>query len=167
MNNISVAVIGAGIGGLATAAALRRVGIEVTVYEQARRFARIGAGIQIGCNAMKVLRGFGLEPNLRAAAFYPRSWNNRDFDTGEVRFTGAPIAPAPNERPANKDTVKALPGLDEDGNVIGFVTRLVAKFDLPNEALGYPGKRYRYVYHCHILEHEDNEMMRPFAAVAT
>ena len=74
------------MGGLATAVALRRVGIEVTVYEQARRFARLGAGIQIGCNAMKVLRGFGLEPVLRAGAFYPRSWNNKDFDTGKVRF---------------------------------------------------------------------------------
>ena len=84
VNKLSVAVIGAGIGGLATAAAPRRVGIEVTVYEQACRFARIGAGIQIGCNAMKVLRAFGLEPNLRAAAFYPRSWNNRDFDTGRL-----------------------------------------------------------------------------------
>lgn len=86
VSNLSVAVIGAGIGGLATAAALRRVGIEVTVYEQARHFARIGAGIQIGCNAVKVLRAFGLEPSLRAAAFYPRSWNNKNFDTGEVRF---------------------------------------------------------------------------------
>jgi 6-hydroxynicotinate 3-monooxygenase len=44
---MSVAVIGAGMGGLATAAARRRVGIEVTVYEQARRFGRVGAGIQI------------------------------------------------------------------------------------------------------------------------
>ncbi len=86
MGKLCVAVIGAGMGGLATAAALRRVGIEVTVYEQARHFSRIGAGIQIGCNAMKVLRAFGLEPPLRAAAFYPRSWNNKNFDTGEVRF---------------------------------------------------------------------------------
>ena len=86
MKRLSVAIIGAGMGGLATAAALRRVGIEVTIYEQARRFARVGAGIQIGCNAMKVLRGLGLEPNLRATAFYPRSWNNKDFDTGDVRF---------------------------------------------------------------------------------
>jgi 6-hydroxynicotinate 3-monooxygenase len=83
---MSVAVIGAGMGGLATAAALRRVGIEVTVYEQARRFGRVGAGIQIGCNAMKVLRALGLEPTLRAAAFYPRSWNNKTHDTGEIRF---------------------------------------------------------------------------------
>jgi 6-hydroxynicotinate 3-monooxygenase len=86
VKKLSVAIIGAGMGGLATAAALRRIGIEVTIYEQARGFARVGAGIQIGCNAMKVLGAFGLEPSLRAAAFYPRSWNNRDFDTGDIRF---------------------------------------------------------------------------------
>jgi 6-hydroxynicotinate 3-monooxygenase len=82
---LSVAVIGAGMGGLATAAALLRVGIDVTVYEQARRFARLGAGIQAGCNAMQVLRGLGLEQRMRREAFYPRSWNNRDWRTGEVR----------------------------------------------------------------------------------
>jgi spore coat protein A len=35
----------------------------------------------------------------------------------------------------------------------GMVTRIIVRFD------GYPG---RYVWHCHILEHEDNEMMRPY-----
>lgn len=53
---LSIAIVGAGMGGLAAAAALSRVGIDVTVYEQATQFARIGAGIQIGCNAMKVMR---------------------------------------------------------------------------------------------------------------
>jgi 6-hydroxynicotinate 3-monooxygenase len=86
MTKLSVAVVGAGMGGLATAAALRRVGIAVNVYEQASKFTRLGAGIQIGCNAMKVLRGFGLEPLMRASAFYPRSWNNREYDSGDVRF---------------------------------------------------------------------------------
>ena len=42
---LKVAIIGAGMGGLATAAALRRVGIDVTVYEQAGKFTRLGAGI--------------------------------------------------------------------------------------------------------------------------
>lgn len=83
---LSVAIIGAGMGGLASAAALRRVGIDVTVYEQAERFTRLGAGIQIGCNAMQVLGVLGLERTLRAQAFYPRSWNNKDACTGEVRF---------------------------------------------------------------------------------
>src|SRR5215472_16570874 len=84
--SLKVAIIGAGMGGLATAAALRRVGIEVMVYEQARQFARLGAGIQVGCNAMKVLRKLGLESKLRSQSFYPRSSNNRDWLTGEVKF---------------------------------------------------------------------------------
>jgi 6-hydroxynicotinate 3-monooxygenase len=83
---LNVAIIGAGMGGLATAAALRKVGIDVNVYEQAKQFVRLGAGIQVGCNAMKVLRGLGLEPRMRSQSFYPRSWNNRDWRTGEVKF---------------------------------------------------------------------------------
>jgi 6-hydroxynicotinate 3-monooxygenase len=83
---LNVAIIGAGMGGLATAAALRKVGIDVTIYEQARQFARLGAGIQVGCNAMKVLRGLGLESRMRKQSFYPRSWNNRDWRTGEIKF---------------------------------------------------------------------------------
>jgi 6-hydroxynicotinate 3-monooxygenase len=68
MEKISVAIIGAGMGGLAAAAGLTRAGLKVTVYEQATKFTRLGAGIQIGCNAMKVLRGWGLEPMLRREA---------------------------------------------------------------------------------------------------
>ncbi|WP_296336533.1 FAD-dependent monooxygenase [Reyranella sp.] len=83
---LNVAIVGAGMGGLAAAAALRLKGLDVTVYEQAKQFARVGAGIQIGCNAMHVLRGLGLEARLRAQTFYPRSWNNRDWRTGEVMF---------------------------------------------------------------------------------
>src|SRR6201995_1666306 len=83
---ITIPIICAGRGGLAAAAALRRVGITVTVYEQAQQFTRLGAGIQIGCNAMKVLRKLGLEQRMRSGSFYPRSWNNRDWKTGEVKF---------------------------------------------------------------------------------
>jgi len=83
---LHVAIIGAGMGGLAAAAALLKAGIGVTVYEQAKQFTRLGAGIQIGCNAMHVLRGLGLEARLRADTFYPRSWNNRDWKSGEVLF---------------------------------------------------------------------------------
>src|SRR5262245_43562060 len=81
-----IAIIGAGMGGLAAAAALRKAGIDVTVYEQAKQFTRIGPGSQIGRNAMHVLRGLGLEERLRAETFYPRSWNNRDWRSGEVLF---------------------------------------------------------------------------------
>ena len=83
---VRIAIVGAGMGGLAAAAALRRVGLKVDVYEQADQFTRLGAGIQVGCNAMKVLRALGLEQRMRQQSFYPRSWNNRDWRTGEVKF---------------------------------------------------------------------------------
>ena len=73
-----VTIMGAGIGGLALAAALRMRGIDAEIYEQATAFARVGAGIQMSPNAMRVLRGFGLEEQIRANAFQPATWDNRD-----------------------------------------------------------------------------------------
>ena len=81
---LSIAVVGAGMGGLAAAATFARAGFRVRVYEQASRFARVGAGIQMMPNSMKVLRGLGLEERLRGIAFAPRSHLNRTWDTGEV-----------------------------------------------------------------------------------
>src|SRR5713101_4276475 len=81
---LSVAIIGAGIGGLTAAAALRRAGIEVQVYEQASKFARIGAGIQQAANAVKVLRGLGLEARLRAVSFQAEHARNREWDNGQL-----------------------------------------------------------------------------------
>ena len=83
-DKLSVAVVGAGMGGLTVAATLRRLGVNVHVYEQATRFARIGAGIQMLPNSMKVLRGVGVEERLRGFAFAPRSHLNRVWDSGEV-----------------------------------------------------------------------------------
>jgi salicylate hydroxylase/6-hydroxynicotinate 3-monooxygenase len=80
----SIAIIGAGMGGLTLAAALHQRGIAARVYEQATRFVRLGAGIQMSPNAMRVLRGIGLEPRIRATAFQPHSWTNRDWDTGAL-----------------------------------------------------------------------------------
>jgi salicylate hydroxylase/6-hydroxynicotinate 3-monooxygenase len=78
-----IAIIGAGIGGLALAALLARSGAKVKVYEQAKQFQRIGAGIQMSPNAMRVLAAMGLEPHLRRLAFAPRSWTNRAWDSGD------------------------------------------------------------------------------------
>ena len=78
-----IAIVGAGMGGLAAAAALRQRGIEVQVYEQAERFLRIGAGIQQSANAMKVHRMLGLEERLRRTAFQHRARRHRNFDTGD------------------------------------------------------------------------------------
>jgi len=63
---------------------LAAIGVDVQVYEQASRFARVGAGIQMMPNSMKVLRGIGLEDRLRRVAFAPRSHLNREWDSGEV-----------------------------------------------------------------------------------
>jgi 2-polyprenyl-6-methoxyphenol hydroxylase-like FAD-dependent oxidoreductase len=82
---LSVAVVGAGMGGLAVAATLRKIGADVQVYEQANRFARIGAGIQMMPNSMKVLRGIGIEQRLRKTAFAPYSHLNRDAYSGDVK----------------------------------------------------------------------------------
>jgi salicylate hydroxylase/6-hydroxynicotinate 3-monooxygenase len=80
----SITIIGAGIGGLAVAAALRRRGIAVEIYEQAEKFARVGAGIQQSPNAVRVHRGLGIEDRLRQVAFCPTSSLNRDGVTGAV-----------------------------------------------------------------------------------
>jgi spore coat protein A len=66
--------------------------------------------------------------------------------------TGPMLPPDPTER-GFKDTVKANPG---------HFTTVRAKYDLP---VGVTTPQ-TYVYHCHILEHEDNDMMRPFTVTA-
>jgi spore coat protein A len=80
--------------------------------------------------------------------------NREQFDTATYvpgnpstlhLIPGTRQLPAPNER-GWKDTVRANKGT---------VTRVIAKFDLAG----------LYVWHCHILEHEDNEMMRPLQVV--
>ncbi len=64
----------------------------------------------------------------------------------EVKYTAPAVPPEAGEA-GWKDTVRADPGM---------VTRIIIRFE------GFTG---RYVWHCHILEHEDNEMMRPFDVV--
>src|ERR1700736_3584342 len=84
MRKLSIAIAGAGMGGLAAAATLRRIGIQVQVYEQAHQFVRVGAGIQMMPNSMKVLRKIGIEERMRRTAFQPYSHLNREWDTGKI-----------------------------------------------------------------------------------
>src|SRR6266446_6978575 len=81
---LSIAIVGAGIGGMTAAATLRKIGADVRVYEQAPRFARIGAGIQMMPNSMKVLRRIGVEERVIHTSFKPFSHLNREWDTGKV-----------------------------------------------------------------------------------
>ena len=80
--------------------------------------------------------------------------DRRPFDVDDYlnykkfEYIGNAALPEPNER-GWKDTVKAHPET---------VTRIIVPFQ------GYTG---RYVWHCHLLEHAANEMMRPFEVVAS
>jgi spore coat protein A len=67
----------------------------------------------------------------------------RERRTSEVVLTDKAVLPSLEER-GWKDTIHCPPGQ---------VTRIIIPFN------GEPG---RYVWHCHMLEHEDNEMMRPY-----
>lgn len=84
-SNPHVALIGAGIGGLAAALALSRRGVAVTVFEQADALKEVGAGIQVTPNSAKVLRALGFEPKLKTLGFQPRAIAVRDWDSGEEK----------------------------------------------------------------------------------
>jgi spore coat protein A len=111
------------------------------------------------------LQGFGPPFDYRAAN-NPASGGKEGGNPDVTPFLSGPAAPPlPYER-GWKDTVVAYPGQ---------VTRLVVRWapaDLPVNApkgqLFFPfdpsgGGVYNYVWHCHIIDHEDNEMMRPHA----
>jgi salicylate hydroxylase len=83
MDSLRVAVVGAGIAGLAVAACLRRVGIGCVVYERTRRLGEVGAGIQVGPNASRLLHRLGLADDLRAAGVRPAAVELRHWRTGE------------------------------------------------------------------------------------
>jgi salicylate hydroxylase len=79
-----VAVIGAGIGGLAAALALLQRGLDVDVYEQAPQLGEVGAGIQISPNGTRVLYALGLEQALRGVEVLPSRRQIRHWSTGET-----------------------------------------------------------------------------------
>lgn len=79
-------IVGAGIGGLAAAIALRKVGFDVQVLEKADELFEIGAGIQISPNASRVLNWLGLEKSLPSFACQPTAHVAVDGVTGEVFF---------------------------------------------------------------------------------
>jgi salicylate hydroxylase len=83
-STISVAIIGGGIGGLAAALSLLRAGIDVQVFEQAGAFAEIGAGIQIGPNASRILHRLVPAAALTERAVRPVAVHQRRWDDGRT-----------------------------------------------------------------------------------
>ena len=82
-----IAVVGAGLGGLAAAITLRRKGFEVQVYEQAPQLAEFGAGINISPNSVKFFRAVGLGDRLHEVGSEPTGLSWRDWHTGEINYT--------------------------------------------------------------------------------
>ncbi len=66
-----VLIAGGGIGGLAAALGSARAGWEVRLFERARAFTEVGAGVQIGPNVVRRLQAWGLQRPLQAVASFP------------------------------------------------------------------------------------------------
>ena len=82
--HLNIGIVGAGIGGLTAAIALRAQGHTVVVYEQAKQFMRVGADINLTPNAVRALDGLGTDvaKGIRASGARPTFRISRDWDTG-------------------------------------------------------------------------------------
>ncbi len=82
---LRIGIVGAGIGGLAAACALRAAGHDVQVFEQSRQFLRVGADINLTPNAVRALDGLapGIGDAVRASAARPTHRISRLWDSGE------------------------------------------------------------------------------------
>ena len=83
MTALNIGIVGGGVGGLAAAIALQKVGHRVTVFEQASRYGRVGADINLTPNAVKVCDGLGIGEALRQHGAQPTHRISRTWDTGE------------------------------------------------------------------------------------
>lgn len=77
-----VVIAGGGIGGLACALSLARARVTVDLLEQAGTLGEVGAGLQLGPNAVRVLDDWGLLPELHARAAFPDELRVRDAHGG-------------------------------------------------------------------------------------
>lgn len=87
-----IAIIGAGIGGLTAALALRQAGFDVTVFEQAPELTEVGGGINMSPNALKILHRLGLAAGLDRVGVRPLTWYHRRWEDGRV-LTRVPLNP--------------------------------------------------------------------------
>jgi len=89
---LRIAVVGGGIGGLTAALSLRRAGHEVDVYEQAPELTQIGGGINMGPNAVRILRRLGLAAGLDREGVRPLFTHQRRWQDGRT-LQRAPLNP--------------------------------------------------------------------------
>ena len=92
-DDLSIAVVGGGIGGLAAALSLLRAGFDVQVFEQAAALMEVGAGIQISPNASRLLHRLGLGSALDRTGVRPVAVHQRRWDDGRT-LQRAPLGEA-------------------------------------------------------------------------
>ena len=89
----SIAIIGGGIGGLTAAVSLLQAGFDVQVYEQSRLLSEVGAGINIGPNAARLLIQLGLGEECAKVAYRSPFFHQRRWDDGRT-LTKTPLGEA-------------------------------------------------------------------------
>lgn len=77
-----ILIVGGGIGGLATALACSRAGVELALFERSAEFAEVGAGIQMGPNVTKILHSWGLHDAVAGVAAFPQRLQVRSALSG-------------------------------------------------------------------------------------
>jgi salicylate hydroxylase len=82
---LRIAIVGGGIGGLTAACALRERGFEVDVYEKSAELKEVGAGLQLGPNAVKVLNALGFSKPLYEFSYDAKEFFSLNWDDGAIR----------------------------------------------------------------------------------
>ncbi|MEA5462600.1 FAD-dependent urate hydroxylase HpxO [Leptothoe sp. PORK10 BA2] len=92
MENLKVIIVGAGMGGLTTALAMRQAGYEVEIYDRVGTLRPAGAGISLWSNGVKVLNRLGLGAAIATIGGPMEQMAYYDGKTGE-RLTGFSLSP--------------------------------------------------------------------------
>lgn len=83
MGSLKIGIAGGGVGGLSAAIALRQQGHDVTVFEQAKGFSKVGADINLTPNVVRAIDGLGAGAAIRERGARPTFRISRDWDTGK------------------------------------------------------------------------------------
>ncbi|QRY46350.1 FAD-dependent urate hydroxylase HpxO [Mycolicibacterium boenickei] len=132
-------IIGAGMGGMTAAIALRQIGIETHVYERVTENKPVGAAISVWSNGVKCLNYLGLEAETARLGGIVDTMSYLDAHTGEImcRFSMQPLIDQVGQRPypiARAELQLMLMqayGVDE----INFGMKMISVADGPETAI--------------------------------
>ena len=111
---LEISIVGAGIGGLVAALALKKRGHKPIIYEKTESLSELGAGIQLSPNANKVLKYLGVMKELQKDVYEPEAFQFVHYRTGKVlaqqalKNSSAKLYGSPNYDVHRADLQKAL-----------------------------------------------------------